>query len=147
MSASQENAVRSAQSYVDMMGFSRQGLIDQLSSEYGDQYSVADATLAVDSLGVDWNVNAGSNATAVAGLPAQVGFAATKGDLIVLGDFDANGKFDGKDLYLMARGTSLADSAGTTTLTTATANNFGETRLPCRSSAGSRLMWIIARSS
>lgn len=54
----QENAVRSAQSYLELMGFSRQGLIDQLSSEYGDQYDVADATVAVDSLDVDWNAQA-----------------------------------------------------------------------------------------
>ena len=41
-----------------MSGFSRQGLIDQLSSEYGDQFSVQDATAAVDSLHVDWNAQA-----------------------------------------------------------------------------------------
>jgi Host cell surface-exposed lipoprotein len=52
------NARRSAVSYLEMMGFSRQGLIDQLSSEYGDQYPVEVATKAVDSLDVDWNVEA-----------------------------------------------------------------------------------------
>lgn len=52
------NARRSAQSYLDLMGFSRQGLIDQLSSEYGDQYPVDVATAAVDSLDVDWNAEA-----------------------------------------------------------------------------------------
>lgn len=52
------NARRSAQSYLDIMGFSRQGLIDQLSSEYGDQYPVEVATAAVDSLNVDWNAEA-----------------------------------------------------------------------------------------
>ncbi len=40
------------------MGFSREGLIGQLSSSYGDGYSVADATAAVDSLNVDWNSQA-----------------------------------------------------------------------------------------
>ena len=40
------------------MGFSRQGLIDQLSSQYGSQYAVEDATFAVDSLNVDWNAQA-----------------------------------------------------------------------------------------
>jgi len=54
----QNNAVRSAQSYLDMMGFSRAGLIEQLSSDFGSGYSVADATVAVDSLGVDWNEQA-----------------------------------------------------------------------------------------
>ena len=51
----QKNAVRSANSYLEMSGFSRKGLIFQLSSEYGDDYNVRDATLAVDSLNVDWN--------------------------------------------------------------------------------------------
>jgi hypothetical protein len=52
------NARRSAQSYLDLSGFSRQGLIDQLSSEYGDQYPVEVATAAIDSLDVDWNAEA-----------------------------------------------------------------------------------------
>ena len=38
-----------------MTGFSKQGLIDQLSSSAGDGYSVSDAAVAVDSLSVDWN--------------------------------------------------------------------------------------------
>jgi hypothetical protein len=54
----QKNAVRSANSYLGFKGFSRNGLIDQLSSPYGDGYSVADATAAVDSLNVDWNAQA-----------------------------------------------------------------------------------------
>jgi hypothetical protein len=54
----QKNAVRSAKQYLSMQGFSRDGLIEQLSSEYGDGYSVADATVAVDSLNVDWNKEA-----------------------------------------------------------------------------------------
>ena len=45
-----------------MTGFSRQGLIDQLSSDAGEGYSVADATAAVDSLDVDWNENAARSA-------------------------------------------------------------------------------------
>jgi hypothetical protein len=43
-------------------GFSRQGLIDQLSSDAGDKFSVADATAAVDSLTVDWNAQAARSA-------------------------------------------------------------------------------------
>lgn len=54
----QKSAVRSAQLYLKMAGFSRKGLINQLSSDAGDQYKVADATAAVDSLGVDWNQQA-----------------------------------------------------------------------------------------
>jgi hypothetical protein len=55
---SQENAIRSAESYLDLMGFSRDGLIDQLSSEYGDGFSKADAIFAVDHVEVDWNAEA-----------------------------------------------------------------------------------------
>lgn len=58
LTASQRNAVRSAKQYLRMTGFSREGLIDQLASNAGDGYGVADATAAVDSLDVDWNANA-----------------------------------------------------------------------------------------
>lgn len=54
----QKNAVRSAKQYLSIQGFSRDGLIQQLSSDAGDGYSVADATVAVDSLNVDWNKQA-----------------------------------------------------------------------------------------
>lgn len=59
----QSNAVRSANQYLSMSGFSRNGLIDQLSSNYGDGYDKADATAAVDSLNVDWNEQATRTAT------------------------------------------------------------------------------------
>lgn len=58
----QRNAARSASSYLSMTGFSRDGLIDQLSSDAGEGYSVADATAAVDSLNVDWKENAARSA-------------------------------------------------------------------------------------
>ena len=54
----QRNAVRSAEAYLSFSGFSRAGLIEQLSSPYGDDYSVADATAAVDSMTVDWYAQA-----------------------------------------------------------------------------------------
>jgi hypothetical protein len=54
----QANAARSAEQYLDMTGFSRRGLIDQLSSDAGNGYDVADATAAVDSLTVDWDEQA-----------------------------------------------------------------------------------------
>jgi hypothetical protein len=41
-----------------MSGFSRAGLIQQLSSSAGSGYAVEDATVAVDSLSVDWNEQA-----------------------------------------------------------------------------------------
>lgn len=58
----QRNAVRSARQYLSMTGFSRDGLIEQLSSDFGEGYEVADATAAVDSLDVDWNENAARSA-------------------------------------------------------------------------------------
>jgi len=54
----QSNAVRSAEQYISMSGFSREGLIQQLSSSYGSGYELADATFAVDSLNIDWNEQA-----------------------------------------------------------------------------------------
>ena len=58
MSPAQQQAVGAAQDYLDFSSFSRQGLIDQLSSEYGDKFNVQDATVAVDSLNEDWNAQA-----------------------------------------------------------------------------------------
>jgi hypothetical protein len=58
LSGPQRNAVRSAEAYLSMMGFSRAGLIEQLSSTYGDGYERADAVAAVDSLSVDWHAQA-----------------------------------------------------------------------------------------
>ncbi len=54
----QQQAVGQAQDYLSSMGFSRKGLIAQLDSPYGGQFSVADATIAVNSLGEDWNAEA-----------------------------------------------------------------------------------------
>jgi hypothetical protein len=58
LSGPQSNAVRSAKQYLSFAGFSRSGLIHQLSADSGDGYKVADATVAVDSLNVDWNQQA-----------------------------------------------------------------------------------------
>ena len=54
----QKNAVRSAKNYLAMTGFSRDGLIHQLSSDAGDGYRATDATVAVDSLNIDWDKQA-----------------------------------------------------------------------------------------
>lgn len=59
LTVSQQNAIESAQSYLSFTAFSRQGLIDQLVFE---QYSVEDATFAVDYLNVDWNEQAAKSA-------------------------------------------------------------------------------------
>lgn len=53
-----ENALSSAEDYLDYSAFSRQGLIDQLSSDYGSGFKVEDATWAVDQLHADWNAQA-----------------------------------------------------------------------------------------
>lgn len=58
LTGQQRNAVRSAQTYLNMGGFSRAKLINQLSWQVGEGYDVADATLAVDSLNVDWDQQA-----------------------------------------------------------------------------------------
>ncbi len=62
LTPSEQQAVRSAEDYLSFMAFSRQGLIDQLSSEYGEGFTVEDATVAVDSLSVDWNSQAAKSA-------------------------------------------------------------------------------------
>lgn len=54
----QDNALRAAESYLDSMPFSKRGLIDQLSSEYGSGYKAKEATWAVNQLDVDWNEQA-----------------------------------------------------------------------------------------
>ena len=58
LTAAQENALEAAQNYLEFGGFSRQGLIDQLSSEYGDGFKKKDATFAVDHLDVNWKKEA-----------------------------------------------------------------------------------------
>jgi hypothetical protein len=53
-----ENALSAAEDYLDYTAFSRQGLIDQLSSEYGSGFELEDATWAVGQLSVDWKEQA-----------------------------------------------------------------------------------------
>jgi Host cell surface-exposed lipoprotein len=58
MTSGQENAVQVAQDYIDMSGFSKAGLIDQLSSSAGEGFSKADATFAANNVDADWNAEA-----------------------------------------------------------------------------------------
>jgi Host cell surface-exposed lipoprotein len=60
----QKNAVRAAQNYLSISGFSKLGLINQLSSSAGDGYSVKDATVAVNELQVNWKEQAARAAKA-----------------------------------------------------------------------------------
>jgi Host cell surface-exposed lipoprotein len=57
---SQQQAIDAAENYLSVEpGWSQAGLIAQLSSPYGNDFSVADATVAVDSLtSVNWNQQA-----------------------------------------------------------------------------------------
>ena len=45
-------AVEAAEDYLEFSSFSRQGLIDQLTSQYGSQFTRAEAEYAVDSVGL-----------------------------------------------------------------------------------------------
>jgi hypothetical protein len=54
----QQQAIQSAESYVAMSGFSRAGLIGQLSSKAGEGFERADAVFAVNHIKVDWNKEA-----------------------------------------------------------------------------------------
>lgn len=60
LTVEQENAIRSAENYLEFMPFSKQGLIDQLSSSAGDGYPQDVATFAVEHIegDVDWNEQA-----------------------------------------------------------------------------------------
>lgn len=49
---SQEQAIESAKSYLDMDGESRAGLIDQLSSKMGEGFTLAQATYAANHVGL-----------------------------------------------------------------------------------------------
>jgi hypothetical protein len=57
--ASQQNALRTAKSYLEMSGYSHDGLVKQLEYEH---YSAEDATYAADNVGADWNQQAARTA-------------------------------------------------------------------------------------
>jgi hypothetical protein len=56
----QSNARKSATEYLNVMSFSRQGLIDQMVS--GSKFTDADATYGVDASNADWNAQAAKSA-------------------------------------------------------------------------------------
>jgi hypothetical protein len=59
MTTDQQQAVNSASNYLnDGQGFSRAGLLDQLTSSYGEGFSQSDAEFAVNYLKPDWNAQA-----------------------------------------------------------------------------------------
>ncbi len=61
LTRAQENAVRQAESYLDLSGFSQKGLIEQLEFE---GFSAKDAQVAISTLKVDWNAEAAESAKA-----------------------------------------------------------------------------------
>jgi len=93
--------VAAAKQYLNTQAFSQQGLIDQLDSAAGDGYSVNDATVAVDSLTVDWNAEA---VQAAKGYLATQPFSCT--DLISQLDSQAG------DQFTVAQATYGATQAG-----------------------------------
>lgn len=58
MTSGQENALAAGQNYIDSMPFSKDGLIGQLSSNYGDGYSKKDAVFAANNVDANWNEEA-----------------------------------------------------------------------------------------
>ena len=58
MTDSQRNAVDTASQYLQTQAFSKQGLINQLSSSAGEGYPKPDAVFAVSHIHVDWNQQA-----------------------------------------------------------------------------------------
>jgi hypothetical protein len=52
MTAAQEQAVESARNYLSTSGFSRAGLIKQLSSSYGEGFTHAQPVYAANKVGL-----------------------------------------------------------------------------------------------
>ena len=53
-----ESALKKAETYSDMMHMSKAGIYDQLTSEYGEQFSEEAAQYAMDNLDADYKANA-----------------------------------------------------------------------------------------
>jgi hypothetical protein len=59
ITGAEQLAVQSAQNYLDLgSGFSEHGLLDQLTSSYGEGFTKADAKFAIGYLKPDWNAQA-----------------------------------------------------------------------------------------
>jgi hypothetical protein len=52
------SALKQAEQYSNLMHMSKAGLYDQLTSEYGGQFSAEAAQYAIDNVQADWNANA-----------------------------------------------------------------------------------------
>lgn len=56
--AEYKSALNKANSYANSMHMSKQGVYDQLVSEYGEKFSAPAAQYAIDNVKADWNANA-----------------------------------------------------------------------------------------
>lgn len=54
----QKNALKKAESYSSMMHMSKAKIYEQLTSEYGEGFTVEAAQYAIDNIVADWNANA-----------------------------------------------------------------------------------------
>ena len=53
-----KSALKKAKLYADTMNMSKTGIYDQLTSEYGEKFTVEAAQYAIDNITVDWKENA-----------------------------------------------------------------------------------------
>lgn len=53
-----KSAIAHADTYANILYMSKQGVYDQLVSEYGGQFSAEAAQYAIDNIQADWNANA-----------------------------------------------------------------------------------------
>lgn len=53
-----KNALKKAESYSKTLHMSKQGIYDQLTSEYGEKFPSDAAQYAIDNMTADWNANA-----------------------------------------------------------------------------------------
>ena len=53
-----KSALNKATTYANTMHMSKQGVYDQLVSEYGEKFSISAAQYAIDNIKADWNINA-----------------------------------------------------------------------------------------
>lgn len=58
VSAEYKSALNQASSYAKTMHMSKQGVYDQLVSEYGGKFTAPAAQYAIDNVKADWNANA-----------------------------------------------------------------------------------------
>lgn len=56
--AEYSSALTKAESYSELLHMSKDGIYDQLTSEYGEKFSPEAAQYAVDTMDADWNANA-----------------------------------------------------------------------------------------